>query len=80
MCNDYSHFHDARNCLEQAVLLQVTLSQVFAAMRQAQNQHLFQVLDWGIANAKLEEVSFAASSLCVLLCAFCPVHHLCHIG
>ncbi|KAL3145247.1 hypothetical protein ABBQ32_000991 [Trebouxia sp. C0010 RCD-2024] len=33
---------------------EVSLSQVFAGMRQA--QQLFTVLDWGVANAKLEEV------------------------
>jgi hypothetical protein len=38
------------------VVLQVSLSQVFVGMRQAQHQHLFVVLDWGVANAKLEEV------------------------
>lgn len=38
------------------VALQVSLSQVFVQMRQVQHQHLFVVLDWGVANAKLEEV------------------------
>lgn len=40
-------------------MLQVCLSQVFVGMRQAQQEHLFSVLDWGIANAKLEEVNTA---------------------
>lgn len=40
--------------------LQVTLSQVFASMQQAQEQHLFAVTDWSVANAKLEEVCLAA--------------------
>ncbi|KAL0019993.1 hypothetical protein WJX79_010913 [Trebouxia sp. C0005] len=35
---------------------EVSLSQVFVQMRQVQHQHLFVVLDWGVANAKLEEV------------------------
>ncbi|KAL0046688.1 hypothetical protein WJX82_007270 [Trebouxia sp. C0006] len=35
---------------------EVSLSQVFVGMGQAQRQHLFVVLDWGVANAKLEEV------------------------
>ena len=38
--------------------LQVSLSQVFAGMKQAQHQQAFTVLDWGVANAKLEEVCF----------------------
>lgn len=41
---------------EYCTALQVSLSQVFAGMRQAQDQQLFTVLDWGVANAKLEEV------------------------
>ena len=36
--------------------MQVSLSQVFIGMKQAQHQQLFTVLDWGVANAKLEEV------------------------
>ena len=36
--------------------MQVSLSQVFMGMKQAQHQQLFTVLDWGVANAKLEEV------------------------
>lgn len=35
---------------------EVSLSQVFAGMRRAQHQQAFTVLDWGVANAKLEEV------------------------
>ena len=37
-------------------VLQVSLSQVFVGMGQAQRQHLFVVLDWGVAHAKFEEV------------------------
>ena len=32
------------------------MSQVFANMQRAQEQHLFTVTDWSVANAKLEEV------------------------
>ena len=48
-------------------VVQVSLSQVFVGMRQVQHQHLFAVLDWGVANAKLEEVMQALpmfASLC----------------
>ena len=31
-------------------------------MRQAQEQQLFTVLDWGVANAKLEEVNTILTS------------------
>lgn len=44
--------------------LQVSLSQVFAGMRQAQDQQLFTVLDWGVANAKLEEVQLSLGLHC----------------
>ena len=55
--------HSSGMLLNQAVVreyctaLQVSLSQVFAGMRQAQDQQLITVLDWGVANAKLEEVN-----------------------
>lgn len=39
---------------------QVTLSQVFASMQQAQEQQLFAITDWSVANAKLEEVCLRA--------------------
>lgn len=46
----------ARCNLTRLVSTQVSLSQVFLGMKQAQHQQLFTVLDWGVANAKLEEV------------------------
>ena len=47
--------------------VQVSLSQVFAGMRSAQDQHLFTILDWGVANAKLEEVLLRGNALVMLL-------------
>ena len=50
-------------------VLQVSLSQVFVGMRQVQHQHLFVVLDWGVAHAKFEEVMQALSMFACLCCS-----------
>lgn len=55
--------------------MQVSLSQVFMGMKQAQHQRLFTVLDWGVANAKLEEVM--PSPTTVLLHCSPPIVVLC---
>lgn len=63
------------------VVLQVSLSQVFVGMGQAQRQHLFVVLDWGVANAKLEEVMQALpilhpfAEIVLQSVSFCECHN-----